>query len=90
MKKGQHKVIRGGPLEDKIGPYVGFCTNPYHMGIVRYCQYKICEKRGCEWYAKLRPKDNKFTNLRATINSNNPQFVIKTEYRRYQSRNRGY
>ena len=52
MKKS--KVIKGKPLEDRTGSYLGFCTFSRHVGIVRYSQYRICEKRQCRYYVKYR------------------------------------
>lgn len=48
------KVIKGKALEDKLGKYFGFCSNPSHIGIVRYSQYRICEKRDCRFYVRYR------------------------------------
>jgi len=50
----RRKVIKGKPLEDRVGKYIGFCNNPSHIGIVRYSQYKICEMRRCRFYEKYR------------------------------------
>lgn len=57
--KNHHKIIRGEPLEDRVGKYIGFCNNPSHVGIVRYSYYKICEKRNCKYYETYRPYDNR-------------------------------
>lgn len=53
-KRFNKKIIKGEPLEDKVGKYYGICTNPAHTGIVRYSYYRICEKRHCEYYQKYR------------------------------------
>jgi len=58
MKNKPNKVIKGEPLEDRLGSYFGFCKYYRHVGIVRYSQYKICEKRECKWYVKYRPEQN--------------------------------
>ena len=55
-KKKISKVIKGKTLEDKFGSYIGFCHNPRHTGIVRYRQYKVCERIRCEHYEKYRPE----------------------------------
>ena len=55
MRNG-NKIIRGKALEDQIGQYIPYCTFEIHEGIVRYSQYKICEKRDCEHYIKFRPE----------------------------------
>jgi hypothetical protein len=53
-KRFNKKVIKGEPLEDRIGKYYGVCTYRSHLGIVRYSYYKTCEKRNCEYYKKYR------------------------------------
>ena len=60
MRKDKGKmfrIIRGSPLEDAVGSYFGVCTNPSHVGIVRYSYYRVCEKRNCEYYVKYRPRE---------------------------------
>ncbi len=52
----RHKVIKGKCLEDNIGRYLGYCNNPRHIGVVRYSQYRICEKRECKHYERFRPE----------------------------------
>ena len=81
MKNG-HKVIKGRPLEDRIGPYIGFCFYPEHVGIVMYCQYKKCEKIKCEHYVKFRPEDKEFTDIMVAIDTNQTEVQISTKYRR--------
>jgi hypothetical protein len=55
MKNRHHnKIIRGEPLEDRVGKYIGVCNNPVHVGIVRYSFYRICEKRDCKYYVRYR------------------------------------
>ena len=51
------KVIKGKPLEDKVGFYFGICTLERHPGIVRYSHMKQCERRRCENYVKYRPEN---------------------------------
>ena len=51
------KVIKGRCLEDEVGPYIPYCTFEIHEGIVRYSQYRICEKKNCDRYVKFRPEE---------------------------------
>ena len=73
--KNRHEVISSPALRDRDGAFIPYCCHPKYHGIVRYCQYKTCEKKNCDYYIKFRPE--KITDIRVDVNDNSTKVHIR-------------